>query len=262
MEKSLLLVILAVLPTFIIGYYVYKKDSHKEPFRVLISLFCSGILSAIGVILLSEILDTIFPIFTKDTSIMTMTELILKIFIEIALVEEFCKWLFVYVIGYKNIEFDETYDIIIYSIFVSLGFATIENIMYILQENTIQLAVQRAVLSVPGHTAYAIFMSYYLCRAKINRLNGDKKKEKIDLILSLFIPTIAHGIFDFCLFANNEIYMIIFFAFTFILFIMAFERLRSLYKTNASLLTIKRTCKNCGFIFYGMQCPNCNTRQD
>lgn len=262
MANSLLLVILAVLPTLFIGYFVYKNDKHKEPFRILVTLFLFGIVSAIGVICISALLESVIPLFTKDTSIMNITELLLKVFIEIAFVEEICKWFIVYIFGYKNMEFDETYDIIIYAIFVALGFATIENIMYILKENTIQVAVQRALFSVPGHVSYAIFMSYYLCKAKINRLKGNTKEEVRDILLSIVIPTFIHGIFDFCLFADNEIYLMIFFAFTIILFLMAFERLRSLYKTNASLFSIKRTCKNCGYIFYGMKCPNCNTRQD
>ena len=192
---------------------------------------------------------------------MNVQELLLKVFIEIAFIEEICKWFIIYFLGYKNLEFDETYDIIIYAIFVSLGFATIENIIYILKENTIQIAVERAIFSVPAHTSYAIFMSYYLCKAKINRLKGNNKEIK-DITCSIIIPTIAHGIFDFCLFANNEFYLIIFFSFTIVLFIMAFQRLRELYKNNASLFSIKRTCKNCGYVFYGLKCPNCKTRQD
>lgn len=261
MAKSILLVILAVLPTFIIGYYVYKNDKHKEPFRILISLFLFGIVSAIGVIGLSAVLESFIPVLSKDTSIMNIPELFLKVFIEIAFIEELCKWFIVYFLGYRNLEFDETYDIIIYSIFVALGFATIENMIYILKTNTVQIAVQRALFSVPAHTAYAIFMSYYLCKAKINRLKGNNKEKK-DILLSILVPTIAHGIFDFCLFANNEFYLTMFFAFTIVLFIMAFQRLRELYKTNASLFSIKRSCKNCGYVFYGLKCPNCNTRQD
>lgn len=260
MVKSILLVILAVLPTFVIGYYVYKNDKHKEPFRILISLFLFGIVSAIGVIGLSAVLESFIPLFTKDTSIMNVQELLIKVFIEIAFIEEVCKWFIIYFLGYKNLEFDETYDIIIYAIFVALGFATIENIIYILKENTIQIAVERAIFSVPAHTAYAIFMSYYLCKAKINRLKGNSEAK--DIACSIIVPTIAHGIFDFCLFANNEFYLIMFFSFTIVLFIMAFQRLRELYKNNASLFSIKRTCKNCGYIFYGLKCPNCKTRQD
>lgn len=262
MAKSILLVVLAVLPTLLIAYLVYRNDKHKEPFRILISLFLFGILSALGVICISVLLESFIPVFSKDVAIMNVTELVLKVFIEIALIEELCKWLIIYIFGYKNIEFDETYDIIIYAIFVALGFATIENIMYVLRENTIGLAVQRALFSVPGHTAYAIFMSYYLCKAKINRYKGNKKEEKTNIILSIAIPTIIHGIFDFCLFADNEIYLIIFLAFTVVLFIMAFEKLRSLYKANASLFSIKRCCKNCSYKFYGIDCPNCGTRQD
>ncbi len=262
MINLIVLVILAILPTIIIATYVFKLDKHKEPTSILITLFSLGIISALGVIALSCGLEGLFPFFTKDMSNMNIIELILKTFIEVALIEELCKWFVVYFVGYNNKQFDETYDVLIYSIFVALGFATFENLFYVLENNTIQVAIQRAILSIPGHTSYAIFMSYYLCIAKINRLKNNKRKEKINIIKSIVVPTLFHGIFDFCLFTEKQIFIIVFYLFVIILFIMAFQKLKDLYKTNASLLNIKRVCSKCNTTFYGNICPNCNTRQD
>ncbi len=258
--KSILLIILAILPTILISLYVYKKDKHKESLGILITLFCLGIFSAVAVIIISIITSQFIPIFNKETYQMNTIELLLSTFISVALTEELCKWIVVYFLGYRNKEFDETYDIIIYAIFTTLGFATFENILYVLDTNTIQIAVQRALFSIPAHTSYAIFMSYYLCLAKINRIKNDKAKEMDNLIKSIVFPTIIHGIFDFCLFADKAIYLTLFYFFTGVLFILAFQKLKESYKINASLKDIKRVCDKCGSVFYGDICQECHTK--
>lgn len=45
-------------------------------------------------------------------------------------VEEFVKWFVLYHIIYNHTEFDEPYDGILYAVAVSLGFATVENVLY------------------------------------------------------------------------------------------------------------------------------------
>lgn len=239
MIKSIFLILLAILPTILILTYIYNKDKHKESKSILLKLFCLGILSSTVVILLSQILNRIFPFMSKEYYQMTYLELFFSVFIGIAFIEELCKWFVTYITGYRNREFDETYDIIIYAIFASLGFATFENILYVLENNTILLAVQRAIFSIPAHTSYAIFMSYYLCLAKVNEIKKEKTKFATNIIKSIIIPTIFHGIFDFCLYADKYLYLVIFYAFSIILFLIAFQRLKIIYKANASLFDIK-----------------------
>ena len=241
MLKSILLILLSILPTLLIGYFVNKKDNNKEPLTALITFFSMGIISALLVITVSYFLEKLIPFLGKSTYYMSTIEFIIEVLFEVALIEELSKWLVVYFIGYKNKEFDETYDIIVYSIFTALGFATFENIQFVMEQSSLLLAVQRAIFSVPGHVAFAIFMSYYLCKAKISKLQGNKKEERNNIIKSIVIPTLAHAIFDFCLFADKDIYLIIFYSFSIVLFLLAFEKLKILYKNNASLITIKRS---------------------
>lgn len=241
MIKSLLLIILSILPTLLIGYFVYKKDRNKEPLTALITFFSLGIISALFVISISYFLEKIIPFLGKSTYYMSTIEFIIEVLFEVALIEELSKWLVIYFVGYKNKEFDETYDIIVYAIFTALGFATFENIQFVMEQSSLLLAVQRAIFSVPGHVAFAIFMSYYLCRAKISKLQGNIKEERTNIIKSIAVPTVAHAIFDFCLFADKDIYLIIFYTFSIVLFLLAFEKLKILYKNNASLITIKRS---------------------
>ncbi len=82
-----------------------------------------------------------------------------------AIPEEISKWLVLYWIVWKSREFDEHYDGIIYAVFVSLGFALVENIMYVVNRG-MGVALIRAVLSVPGHGSFGVLMGYYFSLAK------------------------------------------------------------------------------------------------
>ena len=125
------LLALAILPVLIIGTYVNRKDRNKEPASILVKLFIYGILSCFIVLFISDILSSIFPMLSSKVEKTSLVEMLIYAFIGVALVEEGSKLLMVYNIGYKNKEFDEIYDIIIYSVFVALGFAAFENILYV-----------------------------------------------------------------------------------------------------------------------------------
>uniref|UniRef100_A0A7V1EHM3 PrsW family intramembrane metalloprotease n=1 Tax=candidate division WOR-3 bacterium TaxID=2052148 RepID=A0A7V1EHM3_UNCW3 len=98
---------------------------------------------------------------------------------------------------YKNIEFDEVMDGIVYCVASSLGFATIENIFYVF-EYGVGTGILRAFLSVPGHALFGALMGYYIGRAKF-----DKPNEKRLITLGLLFAILTHGIFDFLLFTKT-----------------------------------------------------------
>ena len=150
--NKLLLLFISVFPVFAIGRYIYLRDKDKEPFGLLFKLFLGGIGSCICVIFLSMILSRIFPILQMNIYYLNFFDLIIYVFIFIAFLEEFCKWFFVYRISYCNVNFDRLYDMIVYSVFVSLGFACIENILYVFEKGFL-VGVVRAILAVPGHAS-------------------------------------------------------------------------------------------------------------
>lgn len=259
---TLILIIAALLPAVLISWFVYKKDRVKEPMKLLILLFLLGVCSAFLVIFISAILEIFFPFLAYATSQLSIAELLIQVFIEVALVEEVCKWLIVYKFGYKNKAFDETYDVIVYAVFVALGFATFENLLYVLENNSLSIALLRAVLSIPAHVSFEILMGYFLCMAKIYKLKNNTKKVKQSIIKSILVPTIMHGIYDFCLFVDKPIFFMFFVIFVIVLFTIAFLQLKETYKENASLLAIKKQCKKCKLIYQGNNCPRCGSRQD
>lgn len=185
------LLIAAILPIIGLGFFIYTKDVNKEPSSLLAKIFILGFFSAIPVIIIELILDSFFS--TNDVTSFLL--LFINTFISVALIEEGFKWLITKKFGYNNKEFDEIYDVIVYAVFASLGFACIENILYVISTG-FGTAVIRAIFSVPGHACDAIIMGYFLARAKINNINGSKDLEKKNLFLSLFVPSIAHTIYD------------------------------------------------------------------
>ena len=155
-----ILLILSVLPAVVLGIIIYKNDKlEKEPSGLLAKLFMGGI-GAIGLTTLISFIGVYILGIPEEFIGLPIWALALYSYLFIALTEEFSKWFFVKTITWNNKEFNHIYDAIVYSVFVSLGFATLENIMYVF-EGGIGTALLRAVLSVPGHVFFGVFMGYY-----------------------------------------------------------------------------------------------------
>lgn len=220
-----LLLILSIVPSLILGKIVYNYDKvEKEPLGLLLKLFLGGVLSIIITLVISFILLILFPKISDPTKL-NLIELIHYSFICIALVEEGSKRFFLKKITWNNKEFNYIYDAIVYAVFVSLGFATIENIIYVLQGG-ILTAIMRAILSIPGHSFFGVFMGYYYGLSKQAYFNQNNILMKKNMHLSLIIPVILHGMFDYCLFSANFILVGVYFIFIIILYIRSFKKIK------------------------------------
>lgn len=255
------LLLIAILPAILIGTYVYKKDKNKEPIKLLIRLFISGIVSCFLVLFVSEILKSIFPFLDVDIKTGTFFDVFIYSFITVALVEEGCKLLMTYLLAYKNKEFDEIYDIIVYSVFVALGFAAFENILYVFSNASnglgLQVGILRGLLAVPGHACDGLFMGYYLSLAKLAQMQNQPSVAKKNFIKSLIIPTILHGIYDFCCMAGHPTFYIVFLVFVIGMYITAIKRLKYVATNNRSLVVTAKFCGNCGAPAQGLFCGRC-----
>lgn len=230
----LILILVSILPVFILGSYIYKKDKNREPIKLLVKLFIGGIISAFLTLRLSSIAVGIFPLLGSETSELNLFELFIYVFIGIALIEEFCKWIMVYSISYMDKHFDEMYDIIVYSVFVSLGFACFENLLYVIPGG-LSVGIKRAILSVPGHAWYGVFMGYYLALAKASSINKRNDLKKKNIIYSILVPTIMHGIYDYCVFSGMDILVLVFYVFVIILYIIAIKKVKQLSSVSRTL---------------------------
>ena len=256
MNQLGLLLFITIIPVLLILIYVYQKDKQKEPISILLQFFGLGILCCFIVIYFSQFLENFLP-FMNSSNRKTFFDIILYAFIGVAFIEEGCKWLMLYMRGYYTKEFDEVFDILVYAVFVSLGFAFFENAFYIYQIGQLKTALIRAVSAIPGHACDAIFMGYYLSIAKQHHYQKNKKEEKKNIILSLLVPTILHGIYDFCIMAKMELFTYVFLIFIVFLYIISFKKLLEISKENKIIKYKEVFCKNCGAKMEGRRCKNC-----
>ena len=262
---ELILFSIATIPVILLGKYVYNKDRNKEPSRLLLKLFLGGIMSCLLVSIIGGIIEIIFPIFGEDYSKLNMIELIMFAFLRVALIEETCKWLMVYFISYKSKDFDEVYDIIVYSVFVAIGFAFFENLFYVYESGIIGgviVGIFRALLAVPGHACDGVFMGYYLGLAKLSTINNRNDLKIKYIILSIIVPTILHGFYDFCLFTGKWIFMIPFGIFIIILYVMSIKKIKQLAKVNKKMQYKDNYCPKCGHPVSSDFCPICGRKHN
>lgn len=238
--NNLLLFAIAIIPVILISKYVHGKDKNKEPVGLLALLFLSGVASCFLVIFVSMFLTPYLPFMQIDTSQPNnFLDVLLYSFVGVALIEECCKFLMTYAIGYRNRSFDEVYDIVVYSVFVALGFAGFENILYVFQSGIVT-GILRAILAVPGHACDGLFMGYYLSLAKISHLKKNKEAERNYIIKSIFVPVVLHGIYDFCCFAGNRIIILVFVVFVIAMYWIAIKKLNLVAKNNRNFFAKKK----------------------
>ena len=228
----LILLFISVIPVILLGIYIYKKDSVKEPKSLLLGLFSSGFLAAFLVLIINVLTALVIPDFylSDNYSKFSFLELFFLIFIEIALVEEFAKWLMIRFIGYNHKDFDQFYDIIVYSTFVALGFAAIENVFYVIQGG-VALGIYRAIFSVPGHVAFGVFMGYYLGIAKQQEVKN-KVKYRVSMLKSVLVPALFHSLYNYLLMLENIFYLFLFLVFIIVLFFSAYLKIDQISKED------------------------------
>ena len=189
------LLALAIAPGFAICLFIYFKDKYKrEPLGLLMFSFFMGALSIIPALIIELA-------FTKPVNRL-MGEGILYTavfsYIIVALSEEGSKFLALRFVPYRRKYFDDPFDGIVYAVMVGMGFATLENIGYVLQHG-MGTGILRMFLSVPAHGTFAVLMGYYIGLAKF-----DQARRKKYMLLAVLWPVIFHGTFDFFLFVGNN----------------------------------------------------------
>ena len=191
-----IILIASLLPVILLMAYIYKRDTfQKEPWPLLMKAFGFGILAALLDMLVASGLNFIIPK-PSDTP---LGDALYNAFVSAAFPEEFCKLLMLYLCIWNNPHFDEYYDGLEYAAFVGLGFAGIENVMYIMQGG-LGLAVGRGLFAVPAHFFFAIFMGYFFALARF-RYNNRRRY----LALAYLIPVILHGTYDAVLMYINNL---------------------------------------------------------
>lgn len=226
------MVALAVIPGIVLLIYIWKKDSvENEPMQLLLKLFMWGAATVVSAFILENIGFFLVGLVLPTDS---MVYLAIENFLLVALVEEGGKYVIFKWKAWNNREFDHTFDAIVYCVAISLGFATLENVGYLIGE-TIDLAIMRGLFAVPGHMIDAIFMGYYLGIAKYYSVYGNQKEFKSNMTKGLWVPVLLHGFYDFCLSTGSDLFLIIFFVFEIGLTIYTINRINYLSKRDTPL---------------------------
>jgi protease PrsW len=167
----------------LLSYFYLKDENDSEPISFVFKTFIFGALLVFPLMFIQYVFETEM-VFQSNW---------MNAFISSSLLEEFFKWFILFYTVYKHVSFDEPYDGVVYGAAVSLGFATVENILYLVA-NGFEHALGRALLPVSSHALFGVIMGFYLGKGKFSL---DKNKRLI--FLSLLVPFVLHGTYDYIL---------------------------------------------------------------
>lgn len=197
MIKSLLFI--SIAPVLIIAMYIYIRDKYeKEPIYSLLKALLTGVIITLPIVLIEKLLIAFAP--SGDG----IPSAIYNGFAVASFTEEGIKYLAFVLFFWHSRNFNEKFDGIVYSVFISLGFAAVENIFYV-YEGGYQVGVLRAITAVPAHALFGTVMGYHFSHAKFYPYRRTKQ-----LLLAFFMPFLWHGLYDFLIMGKNEILIIIF----------------------------------------------------
>jgi RsiW-degrading membrane proteinase PrsW (M82 family) len=192
-----LFILLSVVPASGIAVYLWQADvTMREPLGTMLVTFLFGVLFAGFAAVLNSIADPLF-------GAIPYVGLVLFFYLVVAPVEETVKWLAVRLYAFRRPEFNAVIDGAVYGAVAGLGFATIENAVYIggeyLEATRAGEGVFAATFSTaavrtfagPGHVIYSAFAGYYLGLAKYNREQAGPI-----VIKGLLIAALAHGTYN------------------------------------------------------------------
>lgn len=216
------LFLLAVVPCILIAYIIYKADKvEKEPIGEVIKAFIMGVAAVFITLFVSSILGI-----DKIMLDGNMFNTYVYSFFCIALIEELSKFICSFLFVNKNPNFNYLFDGIVYFSCVSLGFALVENILYCANGDLYSVLL-RAFTAIPAHTFFGISSGYYYALYRRGKMNNEKNNI-ILLILSVLVPVILHGIYDFCILVENNCFLYVFLIFMAFLYWFSINKVRKL----------------------------------
>lgn len=186
------LLALALAPVILLFWFFYVRDKYdKEPKALLVRLFAFGAFGVLPAVAFGLLLGRITSFYLIQG---TVTYLLVQNFLVIGFVEEMVKLYAVVAVAYGHPAYNEPYDGIIYAVTASLGFAAVENILYVYQGG-VGVGVARMLLAVPAHALFGSFMGHYLSRSKFSSAG-----RSLGLMYkALLVPALLHGTYNFFL---------------------------------------------------------------
>ena len=226
LEQTLFYLAIAILPAIFLMIYIYRNDDkEKEPPLLLLKCVIGGLLSVPIAIILEMIAEAVVIYLLENVVSATRVNYGVLTAIFVGLIEEGAKFFFLYIFTWKDKAFNYRFDGIVYAVFVSLGFAALENVFYIFNYGT-GVALQRALLTIPGHMSFAVYMGLYYGHAKVSEAVNNPDAKALNLKAAYAFAVLLHIIFDATLMVESDIGLIIFFIFVIILDIVVYRTIR------------------------------------
>ena len=222
-------VLAAVLPAAFLMRYIYRQDRvERESPLLLVSLILCGVLAALASIVLGRIGGTVLDVLVQDRG---KIYTILLAFLVVGVVEEGTKLCFLKWRTWKHPQFNYRFDGVVYSVFVSLGFAAYENIGYVFDYG-LSVALPRALLAVPAHMGFAVFMGAFYGRAKQCETWMDDTGAKINLWVGYLAAVLLHGFYDACAMVATPLATGLFVAFVVVMYLVVIRMIRREARTD------------------------------
>ena len=187
--EFLIIIAAALLPAILLWGYIWRMDRKKEPTSLLIKATCYGVLICLPVAMVESMISGVLFGEGGPTTLFGTT---VDAFMVAAIPEEAFKLFALHRILKNNPYFDEHFDGIVYAVCVGLGFAGLENILYLFDnaDDWLSVAFLRSLMAVPGHYAFAVLMGYYY--SVYHFVNRSRRTRAMILVA----PVLAHGLYD------------------------------------------------------------------
>ncbi|MFD0943447.1 glutamic-type intramembrane protease PrsW [Savagea faecisuis] len=173
----LTLLTVAIAPSLaLFSYFYLRREIAEEPSITLFQTFVYGAVMTFPILFIQHVFEE--------------EQLFHSIYLQqvgfTSLLEEFFKWFILLIAIYNHYDFDDAYDGILYGASISLGFATVENILYLFTFG-LDTAMIRAFLPVSSHALFGVVMGYYFGKAKFS-----EQKQNSYLLLAFIAPLTLH----------------------------------------------------------------------
>ena len=220
MNETLTIFLAAVIPAIVLVIYIYAKDDRPEPIGQLVKAFLLGALSAPLSLCISKPL-AMLGYYSNDA--VGLIESFRVAFFGAALPEEVAKMIVLWLFLRRNRHFDEYFDGLVYAACVGMGFAALENVLYLFDggEEWQMVGRMRALMAVPGHFLFAMLMGYYYSLAHFSNSASFRSRY---FVLALVAPIIAHCIYDTLAFMSSGYFGIVFFCGVVVLLVKLWRR--------------------------------------
>ena len=192
---------LSVIPAFLLlGYFYWLDKNRKEPGEAILKVFALGIFLLVPDLVIEIIVGYILfgrPIISAGEQAVLKNAILVGV-VQAALIEETVKMLFMIILVYQLKEFDERADGVVYTVVLGLGFAAVENFIYVIQGGAL-IGFLRAVTAVPMHACASTLMGYFIGKSKFTL----PYKRPFLIFAGWILAIMFHGVYNTLAFLQN-----------------------------------------------------------